>query len=499
MSDQLPSTSLPLSAKLAKSIPDGFFSPLSSRLAPVYIDCASRLELAAGEAARLELGEARHLIADIVSSHPEFDWPDNFAEADIRVRASKILNYLLEVHWLEDRAESLHERWVILSPALRPLLIMLRELASDSIGEISSFADTLAGICGTLETGGALIAEQPAESLRSTINDLNRRLAYAISQLHSVEKIVHGFEQRQMRTRTGAETLRLFYDDFYEGSHMVCHELLHRRGLLSRLYQARETVRVAAQDPLVKEKLASAFAVEHRRSEQDNWQLASEELSRLRRGLTGIRQRADAVDARIASFLQLSRQRFYYQSQMRGRRPEMARQLCELINRRFAGRRFVDLDAQEYALVTAPWRGLQAAEVEVLYGTSSLRMPRRARQPVSLELSDASLAPPDDAERARLREQMRAVLTPVRAARVVCQLLDAPNTSACTDEMKLPNEESFLDLIAAVSFSHTFTSGGMVRWQVQSAHDPQDWERKNVPRDEVAGWEVERFTLTRTQ
>ena len=52
--------------------------------------------------------------------------------------------------------------------------------------------------------------------------DLNTRLGHAIAQLHSVEKIIHTFEQRQMRTRSGAETLQLFYAEFYEGSHMVC-------------------------------------------------------------------------------------------------------------------------------------------------------------------------------------------------------------------------------------------------------------------------------------
>ncbi|HZZ18135.1 MAG TPA: hypothetical protein VFE25_02140, partial [Opitutaceae bacterium] len=235
-----------LSTRLSQAIPEGFFSLLASRLTPVYVDSANQLEIAAGEAARLELSEARELVMEVVSSHPEFAWPEDYAATDIRVRAGKVFNNLLEAHWLEDRSESLHERWVIISPALRPLLNMLRELAADSIGELKSFADTLEGVCRTLETQGVLDAQQPADALRATVNDLNKRLAHAIAQLHSVEKIVHAFEQRQMHTRTGAETLQLFYGDFYEGNHMVCHEVLHRRGLLSRVQQARETVRAAA-------------------------------------------------------------------------------------------------------------------------------------------------------------------------------------------------------------------------------------------------------------
>ena len=493
MSEQTSSQSASLSQELARNVPEGFFSPLSSPLAPVYIDCAHRLEVSAGESARLELQEARQLVVDIVSSHPEFAWPDDYVGADIRVRASKVLNHLFEVHWLEDRTESLYERWVILSPALRPLLHMLRELAADNISELHSFADTLAGICHTLEGDEVLDAEQPADVLRSTVSDLNRRLTYAIAQLHSVEKIVHGFEQRQMRTQSGAETLQLFYDEFHEGQHMVCHEILHRRGLLSRIHAARDAVRAAAANPAVKDKLAAAM------DSDDGWQLATDEFARLVRGLNGIRQRADAVDARIASFHQLSRQRFFYQSQMRGRRPEMARELCAAINRRFAGERFNNLDEQDFRKVTAPWKGLLAAEVEVLHGAAALRMPRRARLPVSLELSDASLGPPDEAELERLREQMRVALTPVRAARLVSRLLPSPGASISTEEAVIDSEENLLDLIAAASFNQASLPDGMICWQTVLSHSPKDWDRKDVPIDIVAGWKVEQFTLTRTK
>lgn len=499
MSDQTQPQSISLSRQLIRCVPEGFFSPLSSRLAPVYIDCANRLELAAGESARLEMQEARDLIADVVGSHPGFDWPEDYASADVRVRSSKVLNYLIEARWLEDRAESLYERWVALSPALRPVLTMLRELADDSMAELQSFADTLAGICRDLEIEGILGINQSPETLRSTIGDLNRRLSYAITQLHSVEKIVHRFEQRQMQSRTAAETLQLVYDEFYEGNHMVCHDVLHRRGLLSRLHQARDVVRAASDDPFVKEKLATVLAAERQLPAESGWVLATGEFERLQKGLMGIRQRADAVDARIASFHQLSRQRFLYQSQMQGRRPEMARQLCDLLNRSFDGQRFNDLDDKRFKELTFPWRGLLAADVDVLYGAASLRLPRRARLPVSLVLSDATLAAPDDAERARIREQTRAALTPARAARLVSQMLPAVDASASTAEMTATTDENLLDLIAAASFNQAFTSEGMIRWRFASSHDPDDWLREDVPSDSLMDWRVERFMLTRTK
>lgn len=493
----MPEDTLPqiasLSRQLARTVPEGFFSPLSSPLATVYIDCADRLELEAGEAARVDLHEARQIVQDVVSSHPDFKWPDDFASADVRVRAGKVLNHLIELRWLEDLTESLHERWVVLSPALRPVLQMLRELAADSVSELHSFADTLAGICSTLEAPGVLTAEQSADVLRSTMSDVNRRLRHAIAQLHSVEKIVHGFEQRQMRTQTGAQTLQLFYEEFHSGQHMVCHEVLHRRGLLNRIHAVRDSVRTAAADPAVKERLATAIG------SNDGWEQATDEFARLIKGLTGIRQRADAVDARIASFYQLSRQRFIYQSQMRGRRPEMARALCEAINKRFAGERFNNLDERAFQDVTSPWKGLLAVEVEILHGTAALKMPRRARMPVSLALSDASLGDPDEAEIERLREQMRVAVTPARAARLITRELPQPGITISTQELVIQSDESLLDLIAAASFSQASLPGGVVRWQTTLSHSPDDWDRKEVPVDQVEGWTVERFNLTRTK
>ncbi len=255
--DYSPFQTLSLSAALLRSIPSEFFRPLASQLMPVYVDCADRLEKEAGESARIKLAEARELVQDVVSGHLDIDWPEDDRGTDVRVRAGKVFNNLLGARWLEDRPEGLHERWVLISPALRPLLNMLRGLATDSAGELRTFADTLDGVCRALETEGELDPRrQSAEGLRATVNDLNHRLAHAIAQLHSVEKIVHSFEQRQLQTRTGAETLQFFYSDFYEGQHIFCHEVLHRRGLLSRVYRARDVVRAALADPFAQERLA---------------------------------------------------------------------------------------------------------------------------------------------------------------------------------------------------------------------------------------------------
>jgi hypothetical protein len=487
-----------LSNRLFQTIPEGFFRLLACRLTPVYVDCANQLEIAAGEVARLELTEARSLVLEAVSSHPKFTWPDEDAMTDIRIRAGKVFNDLLEAHWLEDRPESLHERWVVISPALRPLLNMLRELAADSVGGLKTFADTLEGVCQTLETENILSVQRSPDHLRATVNDLNNRLDHAIAQLHSVERIVHGFEQRQMQTRTGAETLQLFYGDFYEGNHMVCHDVLHRRGLLSRINEARSVVRDALENPFVKERLAEGLRNSDASKNENDWRLAEEQLERLLKALTGLRLRANAVDARIASFHQLSRQRFFYQSQMRGRRPEMARLLCEAVNEHFSGKRFSDLDGATFAELTAPWRGLIATGVDIFYGTASLRAPRRGRQPVSLDLSDAKIAPPDEAEMERIKAQMRVALTPARAARLIRQMLPEKGSNVSTKEIHIDSEDALLDLMSAASFNHAISAEGTLQWETALSHNIDDLERIDVPRDELADWKVERFTLTRT-
>jgi len=78
---------------------------------------------------------------------------------------------------------------------------MLRDLAEDCVaesGKTFAAADTLRGLCQTLEERGVLDprSSRPTRS-RSTITDLTQRLERAIEQLHAVEKIVTGFEQRQ--------------------------------------------------------------------------------------------------------------------------------------------------------------------------------------------------------------------------------------------------------------------------------------------------------------
>ncbi|MFY8268330.1 MAG: hypothetical protein ACOVLK_02930, partial [Terrimicrobiaceae bacterium] len=55
--------------------------------------------------------------------------------------------------------------------------------------------------------------------------------------------------------------------------------------------------------------------------------------------LAAIRLIADAIDARMASFNQLSQQRYRYQTELRGRRPEIVKAYCDAVNAAHEGSR----------------------------------------------------------------------------------------------------------------------------------------------------------------
>ena len=78
-----------------------------------------------------------------------------------------------------------------------------RQSAEDDAAELRTFADALRSVCETLSVPGVLDpALHAGDVLRSTVTDLNQRLEHAIEQLHSVEKLVSLFEQRQRQSAT---------------------------------------------------------------------------------------------------------------------------------------------------------------------------------------------------------------------------------------------------------------------------------------------------------
>ncbi len=487
-----------LSERIERVVSADFFRPLTRRSAPVSIDCAQRLIDEAGLAGRLPLGEAQQLIREVLLMHPQarLDDDEGAQLRDARQRASVFMNKLLAAGWLEEQILGLQDRRIIVSPGLRLLMGMLRALAEDEVAELQTFADTLRAVCETLEQEHVLHAtrQQPGE-IRATVNDLNQRLDLAVSQLYSVEKLIAGFETQQRQSESAAETLRLFYTDFAQGQHMVCYDVLSKGGLLSRLRQARAKVAECLDQYAVRERLAEGLKVHFGYTEPESQIKSREALARLERGLGGLGDIARAIDERMAAFNRLSQQRYRYQTEVRGRKPELVKAYCDAVNAAHAGSHFRKLTD-----LPADFRPL-CPEIRFYFGTNALWKKSNRRAPVDLGFTQGRATPEDEDEAlARLRERQRLALTPLRAARLVSRLMSTQNVSRRTDEVQTASTDEMLDLLAAVAYDHAHDDmGKMVRWRVDGARRTEGLSPEGLKRDEQLNWLVDRFNLTRTE
>ena len=487
-----------LSHRVFQLVGQEYFRPLTRPSAPVYVDCSDRLVEEAGDAARLPHGEALSIIREVIALHPGVVLSEDEGAAlrDARQKASAFFNRMLAAGWLEEQTLGLQDRWVLISPGLRHLLRLLRQLAEDDAAELRTFADALRSVCETLSVPGVLDpALHAGDALRSTVTDLNQRLEHAIEQLHSVEKLVSLFEQRQRQSATAAETLQVFYGEFGQGQHMVCYDALRRGGLLPRLMVARSLVADARDDVLVKQRLAEGFAGHYRCDETEAWQMASTALLRLERALGGLRQRAEAIDARMAAFNRLSQQRYRYQTELRGRRPEIVKSFCEAINAQRAGQRFRDLAEATPDFVP------RCPEVKFCFGVESLWKKRKARAATDLSFTSGRATAADAAAvLAGWQEKQRLALTPQRAARLLERLLPAGVRRIASDQFALTGIDELLDLLALAAYDHAPVAGGRsISWSVTGPRRTDGLHPDTLPRDAQAGWSIDRMEIERTR
>ncbi len=485
-----------LSTRLLGSVSRDFFRPLARRSAAIYVDCAERMAEAAGDAGRLPQQEAVAVIREVLAAHPgvALEEDEGALFRDARQRAGQFFNRLCDARWLEDQQLGLHERWALISPGLRPLIRLLRELAEDEIAELKTFADGIRGVCETLERPEILDARvRTPDELRGTVTDLNTRLENAVIQLHGVEKLISMFDQRQRQSDSPAETLRLLYAEFGSGQHMVCYDALRRGGLLPRIQAARSMVADRRDNPLVKERLAVGFVEHYGWEPNEAYAKAEKALRDLENRLAAIRLVADAIDGRMAAFNQLSQQRYRYQTELRGRRPEIIKLYCDAINQAHAHTRLASL--QEASPDFAPL----IPEVRFFYGAESLYRARRIKTPVDLTFDQGRAWEQDEEDvLAALRERQRLALTPQRAARLVAKLLQAKGETTDTSTFTVGTIDEMLDLLAIAAYDHAPTmQGRMLRWSVDGERRKLGLTPEKVPHDIQAGWRMERFNITR--
>ena len=486
-----------LSRKLLENVSQEFFRPLSRPSSAIYVDCAERLAEEAGEAGRLPHADAIAIIREVISSHPEITLAEDEGEnmRDARQRAGQLFNRLCDAKWMEDQQLGLHERYALISPGLRPLLRMLRELAEDEIAELKTFADTLKGVCNTLEQEDLFAVSRHGDGhIRSILSDVNARLDHAIVQLHGVEKLISIFDRKQRLSDTPAETLRMLYAEFGVGQHMICYDALRRGGLLPRLQALRLVIADHRDNPLVKEQLAKDLEIHYAYDPIEAYHRSEKMLRNTEQKLGSIRLIAESIDARMASFNHLSLQRYRYQTELRGRRPEIVKNYCDLINQQYQQQKISqlrDLESDFSPLIS---------EVKCYYGTDSLARTRKVKTAADLSFDYDSLNTDENVAdtMAGLRDRQRLALTPQRAARLLLKLLPAQQGVFETDSFSASDDEEMLDLLAIAAFDSAISAEGKnIRWQVDSANRQHGLDPAAIQRDRHANWMVDRFTISR--
>ena len=110
-----------------------------------------------------------------VAAHPHarLDEDEGALLRDARQRAGVVLNKLLAAGWIEEQTLGLQDRRIVVAPGLRLLMGMLRALAQDEVAELRTFADTLRGVCDTVEEReGARSDRRPGDEIRAAVTIL---------------------------------------------------------------------------------------------------------------------------------------------------------------------------------------------------------------------------------------------------------------------------------------------------------------------------------------
>jgi hypothetical protein len=484
-----------LSQRLAGVLPSGFFRPLARPSAPVYIDCADHLAQSADEGGQVSHADAQALIREVLAAHPQVPLADDEGAglADLRQRAGQLFNKMLEAGWIQERHVSLDERWVLLTPHLRRLLRLLRDLATDEVSDLKDFAATLRSICASLLADGALDPTVlSGEEFRQTGKELIDRVERATEQMHAVETLILRQEQRQRVSESAAETLNRFLVEFHAGEHMVCYDALQQGGLQPRLQRARAVVQEALANTFAKQRLAEGLMAHRNLPFTEAYSAAEQMLLQLERGLGSIPSRQRIIDGRMADFSRLSAQRYRYQTEIRGRRPEQVKAAMRQADELHAGSSFA-------ALANEPGLPLLSLQVSLRFGTDSLYRPRKARPPVNLALAESPNGADPANACALIRQRNLYAITPQRAGKFVEARLPEKGAQLSTSDLKLHTEDDLLDFLAALAFERSGGKAALhsVTWRVVSDRDVHGLEPEKIPADNVGQRKVERLIIER--
>lgn len=486
-----------LSENLRDQLAAGFFRPLARPSWPIYVDAADRLLESADDGGQISREEGLALIRDVVMAHPELalEADEGAGYSDARQKAQQLFNRMLESGWLHQRVMALGDYQVLVTPALRWTVRLLRELARNDPAELQDFAATLRSLCRDLLEPPALNPESlEPEAMRQVVRDLLDRATHAGDQMHAVEALILRAENAQRGSGSAAETLERFLIDFHAGDHMVCYDALQEGGLVPRLQAARRVVQEAGASALAKDRLAGGLIGKGGGSEELAYAEAEGLLKSLERAVAAIPSKQRIIDGRMADFSRLSAQRYRYQTEMRGRRPEQVKAYMDGAARAHAGRRFADLEREEGL-------PLLCVHVAVRFGVGSLAPGRKARMSVRLDLDKPTEGGEEsslEAQEAIRRHNLHRI-APQRALRFLENRVTAADGRLSTEDVGDVPEDDWLDLLAVLAFDRAQAPGTRraVRWKIHSARRDGGLTPSAIPVDRVAGNEVERVIIER--
>ena len=486
-----------LGRRLGPLFDNGFFRPLGRPSSPLYIDCLERLTASADESGQIAHEEALLLIRDVLADYPRIELEEDEGAylSDLRQRAGQIFNRMIDAKWLHSRRVSLDERWILLSPRTRPLLRALEEIAANDVADLRDFAATVRSVCETLLAEGVLDPDrrQP-EEFREVITELLARVGRAGDQMLAVENVILDYEERQRTSAAPGETLQRFLIDFHEGEHLVCYDTLERGGLLLKLKQARAVVQESLANPFAKQKLAEGIRENSGMEASAAYSEAEKLLGLLERRVAGIPAKQRSVDGRIADFSRLSAQRYRYQTEMRGRRPEQIKAYMEATNDAEAGRTFSSFAGSAGMELLSP-------EVEVYFGLACLSLPRKVRPPVDLSFDSTPIQ--GDAEEAQqmIRRRNLYVITPLRAGRLIETYLPEKNARVSTTDIRLGTEDDLLDLLAVLAYEKAVSASTHrpIKWRIHPDRLEKGLHPESIGLDRQAGRRIEHLTIERIQ
>lgn len=481
-----------LSERVFSDTPGRFFALLSSRHARRFIDVLDVLEelqrrrhgggltrQEVMDAAERVLGEAAGQTgqAGLSADTAEADGDD---DAPATLTAAEMLRQLVHAGWLEEPRRNDYQRVYFVDGRAELLLESLRRMA---FPEKVTFTDKLHLACTRLQDPNAF-QDHPLSDLEACLENLR----YGIQELRGLQQGVARLTQRQMKSDSLRENLRVLYDDFSDHIGQRCYKQLIALNLPLRLPLVRENLHAIEANPIVRARMEAQLA--ERRPDLSPEEVENQIRDQLRDAidlLDSVEPQADAVDQRAADFARRSFARFrYLQEVSSGRRAEM-RALFEAVNEACQGAGPGERPGELPESLDLPALRLPCAAL--LAGLDSLSIPqgtRRAgtRRPIEADLEFDEFY---DAAIDEMADNINSSLTVLRANRFAAQL-GIGSEGISSDQLDPDHEEWLLELAGLLLHAETLDASYLVHSPRENGEEPA--------RDLLAGHFIDRFQLT---